>query len=257
MRYALYAIGLGLLTFVTLGLAYPVARHILMGYRINNASFGSENFRFKRSFAPLLTEWIFPWTLMVLAVAPVAFTLWIDGFESLTDTSGERPRFRFENIRYGLLVPVGAVGWVIANFWYRAKEVRHFANFTRFEALEIKSHLRGHQIFLPYLLYGVLIALTASAGFFLALTLAIGYSRNASADLSADAGYLLGFGIAIIVWLVLAALKPIVVQNWIFRGLCRTLTLHGSFSPDRLFQNQYAIPQRGEGLADALDVDAF
>jgi hypothetical protein len=55
----------------------------------------------------------------------------------------------------------------------------------------------------------------------------------------------------------LAALKPIVVQNWIFRSLCRSLTLQGSFSPDRLFQNQYAIPQRGEGLADALDVDAF
>jgi hypothetical protein len=198
----------------------------------------------------------------VLAVAPVAFTLWIDGFESLTDTSGERPRFRFENIRYGLLVPVGAVGWVIANFWYRAKEVRHFANFTRFEALEIKSHLRGHQIFLPYLLYGVLIVLMVGAAIFVPLMLLVGNSLSTSMGPSSSEeayylGHYLGFGVAIFVWLVLVALKPIVVQNWIFRGLCRTLTLHGSFSPDRLFQNQYAIPQRGEGLADALDVDAF
>ena len=38
---------------------------------------------------------------------------------------------------------------------------------------------------------------------------------------------------------------------------CKTLTIQGSFSPDRLFQSQLSIPQRGEGLADALDIDAF
>jgi uncharacterized membrane protein YjgN (DUF898 family) len=262
MRYALYAIGLGLLTFVTLGLAYPVARHLLMGYRIDNASFGSDAFRFKGNFAPLFTAWLVPWALMVLAVAPAAFTLWMDGFESLTDTSGERPRFRFENIRYGLVVPIAAAGAVVANFWYRAKEVRHFATFTRFEALEIKSHLRGHQLFLPYLVYGVLFVLMVGAAIFVPLMLLAGNSLSTSMGLSSseDAynfGRYLGFGFVIFVWLVLAALKPIVVQNWIFRSLCRSLTLQGSFSPDRLFQNQYAIPQRGEGLADALDVDAF
>jgi len=35
------------------------------------------------------------------------------------------------------------------------------------------------------------------------------------------------------------------------------MTIQGRFSPDTLFQNQLEIPRSGEGLADALDVDAF
>ena len=61
----------------------------------------------------------------------------------------------------------------------------------------------------------------------------------------------------LIVFVIAGTLKPIIVHNRLFRIFCETLTLQGSFSPDRLLQSQLNIPQRGEGLADALDVDAF
>ncbi len=260
MLYAVYAIGLGLLTLTTLGLAYPLMRRVLLGYRINRACFGSETFRFDGGVAPLVAAWLVPWLLMILAIAPVVYTLWMDGAGALTDMSAGTPRFRFEKIRHGALVPVGALGWMITGFWYRAKEFRHFANFTRFESLEFKSRLRGDQIFLPYLVYGVLIVLTIAGAFAGAMALIAGHTLakpGGMIHISPFVGMYFGFGIVIFGWLVLATFKPIIVQNWIVRSLCHTLTIQGTFSPDRLFQNQLEIPRRGEGLADALDVDAF
>ena len=258
MLYALYAIGLGLLTLVTLGLAYPVMRRVLMGYRINAIRFGSETVRMDGGFAPLMRAWLLPWLLMFLAVLPLAFTLWVDGPEVLTDQSGETQRFQFGKIRFGVLVPIGAAGWLIANFWYRAAELRHFAGGTRFEDLKFESRLGGHHLFLPYLLYGIVIVLTIAGALIAAVTLAAGYSLKATGPaVPSEMETYLGLAIIVVGTILLASFKPVIVQNWIFRNLCRTLTIQGSFSPDRLFQNQFAIPNRGEGLADALDVDAF
>lgn len=260
LLYALYAIGLSLLTLITLGLTYPLMRRALIGYRINRACFGSETFHFDGGLAPLVAAWLVPWLLMVLTVVPIIYTLWADGSGALTDMSSGTPRFRFERIRYVFLVPVGALGWVITSFWYRAKEVRYFAGFTRFEGLEFKSRLRGDQIFVPYLIYGLLLLLAIAGAFAGGIALIMGHFGTrpvGMAHVPPAVGMYLGFGIVIVAWLVLATLKPVIVQNWILRSLCRTMTIQGTFSPDRLFQNQLAIPRSGEGLADAFDVDAF
>jgi len=84
-----------------------------------------------------------------------------------------------------------------------------------------------------------------------------GTSAGQAGEIAGTIGGYAGVITLLVVLVIGGTLKPIIVHNRLFRAFCHTLTLQGSFSPDRLLQSQLNIPQRGEGLADALDVDAF
>jgi hypothetical protein len=101
-------------------------------------------------------------------------------------------------------------------------------------------------------LWGGVIAIIA--GIVTAAALSGGVQGNEAAQML---GSFAGVFAVLVVFVIAGTLKPIIVHNRLFRKFCETLTLQGSFSPDRLLQSQLNIPQRGEGLADALDVDAF
>ncbi len=261
MLYAVHGMIWSTITVLTLGLAYPVMRLKLQAYTTDRMSFGNRTFSFDGGIGPLIGAWLLPWLGLVIAATPFALLLMDIDFAALTtENAAKLPEMTGTRGAFGILIVVGLAIFVLTQFWYRAAEVRHFAASTEFDELRFDSSLSGFNVFWPYFFYGLLLillwagAIAIIASIVTAAAVSGGVQGNETAKmLGSFAG---GFAV-LVVFVIGGTLKPIIVHNRLFRAFCHTLTLQGSFSPDRLLQSQLNIPQRGEGLADALDVDAF
>jgi uncharacterized membrane protein YjgN (DUF898 family) len=260
--YAIRAMGWSAAVLVTVGLAYPLMRTDLMAYRINNARFGQQGFWFTGSAGPLFAYWMLPWiSLLVLAGSVIALVGLVgtanltEGFENMTTE---------DKAALGKTMPIwspvvyGAIGlFFIASFWYRAAEVRHFTGHTTFGNLAFESRLTGFKLLLPYLAYGFLLSLVI--GGVIALLAAGIYSFDGSVlDSENETTFtIFVFGAVIVLFGMGSLFKPLIVQNFLIRVFCNSLTIKGRIESDKLLQSQMKAPQRGEGLADALDIDGF
>jgi uncharacterized membrane protein YjgN (DUF898 family) len=258
--FALSAIGLGILTLLTLGLTYPLMARVLAGYRINRTCIGTETLRFSGGLGKLYAGWMVPWLLFVAYVASFLYAAWRIDLPALLEHDPESIRDLLSGLFNGGINSVTGslylalaliVAYLFASIWYSAFETRVWINNTRFDKLEFKSRLGTFHILVPYLAYLCILAtMTAATGF--------AAFRNLSPELQAGEYRLLIFyGALVAVWIIAGIIKPLIIHNWMIRNICKTTSIQGAFSPDRLFQNQLQIPRRGEGLADALDVDAF
>jgi uncharacterized membrane protein YjgN (DUF898 family) len=259
LLYATIAIGLGLVTLITLGLAYPVMRRVLIGYRINRACFGAERLQFSGGTAKLVGAWLVPWLLGIGLLGAVTYLV-------ATTANAPSQRELDPNLVAGVfpyvwrlygefLLPV-AIALPFAFIWYRAVEMRQWMHGTTFDQLAFASRLNLFHILLPYALYLVVLVIVIGAAL-VGVGLVIKLTGGPALDLPIGTPALMGIGALVTMWLIAGLLHPVLLQNWLLGNICRTLTIQGRFSPDRLFQNQQAIPRTGEGLADALDVDAF
>jgi len=258
--YALLAMMWSAITLLTLGLAYPLMRRSLQGYKINNALFGSESFHFEGGAGPLYLAWILPWTGLALVFAPIVLAGIAQAGAGPIDWSQipENPRLLLGYLTHWQLVPAGIFLFLVSQFWYRAAEMRYFASRTVFDELRFVSTLKGLELCLVYLLYLTLLAAILAGAWAISSGLVAGAMSDKFGGL--DAGTVRGVLLAITLipaMLLIGALQPIVVQHLLIGLFCRRLTISGTFSPERLLQNQLDIPRRGEGLADALDIDAF
>lgn len=261
MLYAVHGMFWSTITVLTLGLAYPAMRLKLQAYKTDRMTFGNRTFSFDGGIAPLFGAWLLPWLGIVIAATPFALLMMDIDFSALTSgTSANLPDMTGTRGAYGILMVAGIAVFLLTQFWYRAAEVRHFAASTEFDELRFDSSLSGFNVFWPYFFYGLLLILlwggviAAMAGIVTAAAMSGGVQGNETAQVL---GSFAGVFAVLVVLVIAGTLKPIIVHNRVFRAFCHTLTLQGSFSPDRLLQSQLEIPQRGEGLADALDVDAF
>lgn len=260
LLYAAIAIGLGLVTLMTLGLVYPVMRRILIGYRINRACFGAQRLEFSGGLAKLFGAWLLPWLLGIAlfgGIAYIAGTAMVDAGGQNADPERIAEASRPLWSRYGMFLLPLAIAFPFAFIWYRAVELRQWINGTGFDQLAIASHLNLFHILLPYAVYLLLLAAVVVATLFGLAGVLIATMSGGAHALPDGAPAILGVGALVAIWLIASLLHPTVLQNWLLRNICRTLTIQGRFSPDTLFQNQQAIPRSGEGLADALDIDAF
>lgn len=261
MLYAVHGMFWSTITVLTLGLAYPAMRLKLQAYKTDRMTFGNRTFSFDGGIAPLFGAWLLPWLGIVIAATPFALLMMDIDFSALTSgNSANLPDMTGTRGAYGILMVAGIAVFLLTQFWYRAAEVRHFAASTEFDELRFDSSLSGFNVFWPYFFYGLLLILlwggviAAMAGIVTAAAMSGGVQGNETAQVL---GSFAGVFAVLVVLVIAGTLKPIIVHNRVFRAFCHTLTLQGSFSPDRLLQSQLEIPQRGEGLADALDVDAF
>lgn len=261
MLYAVHGMLWSTITVLTLGLAYPVMRLKLQAYKTDRMSFGNRTFSFDGGIGPLLGAWLLPWLGLVVAATPFGLLMMDIDFNALiSGNSPKLPDMTGTRGAFGILMVAGIAVFLLTQFWYRAAEVRHFAASTEFDELRFDSSLSGFNVFWPYFFYGLLLMLlwggviAIIASVVAAAALSGGVQGNEAAQAF---GSFAGVFAVLIVFVIAGTLKPIIVHNRLFRIFCETLTLQGSFSPDRLLQSQLNIPQRGEGLADALDVDAF
>ena len=258
LLYAAQAFGWSIIVVATAGLAYPLMRVNLVRYKIDNACFGDETFAFDGGFMRLFMAWLIPWLGILAVIVPFVLLTVMAGEMNVAGGSSKWPT-EFAAAYKGLApyMGFGAIIFILGIFWYRAAEVRFFADHTQFDDLRFGSELRGLLILWPYVLYGVATALPFIAVLAVAAGLGAVDILGGVPNAEQIAGIIVGVGIVLAILVIGSILQPLIVQNLLIRAFCKKLTIQGSFSPDRLFQNQLAIPQRGEGLADALDIDAF
>lgn len=260
--YAVRAMGWSIAVLLTAGLIYPLMRANLMRYKINNARFGQEGFSFEGGAGPLFRYWMLPW-LSVLAIAGAYIALAsMVGIDNLVD--GAKKLSNEESVAVGeaILTWLPAVGaavvvYFLSSFWYRAAEVRHFTGHTTFGELAFESRLKGLRLLLPYLAYGLLLSLVIGgvAGLFAASIHFFDWSGIDPNDETLVT--YISIGIVIVVLGIGSLFKPLIVQHVLIRIFCNTLTIKGKIESDKLLQSQMQAPSRGEGLADAFDIDGF
>ena len=168
--------GWSLVVLVTAGLAYPLMRLNLMRYKINNAGFGDETFRFEGGAARLFVAWLLPWLGIAAVILPaIFFAIVANEYAISSQTKTVPPELM---ATYKSLIPfagAGVVVFLLGQFWYRAAEVRHFSGHTQFDELRFGSSLRGIQIFLPYIMYWTALVLVIAALFAVAAGLGFGF----------------------------------------------------------------------------------
>lgn len=268
LLYAVSAVGLLFATLATAGLAYPVMRRLLMGYRIRHACFGTECFQFKGGFLRLFAAWLLPWAVLAAIVGILSYMTWAQGLFQVLEEIRPEPggqvvlspssleeinQFRKPALYIGGLFLVLPFLWI----WYRTFEARQWINNTRFGELAFASRLNTLHVLIPNLIFWIALFLMVIL-FSVGITFAsVDHIRTSSPNPAGGYQPFIGLAIGAVILLIIGLLKPIIVQHWLVRNFCKSLSIQGTFSPDRLFQNQLEIPRRGEGLADALDVDAF
>lgn len=141
--------------------------------------------------------------------------------------------------------------------WYKAAELRYFAQRTTFENLRMELPVTGGQLFGIYALYmlavsGVMLVITLIGAFVLGFT-----PDQISASLGQQGLMLAPILMFLFFYLLLSVLGTIMITHRLAALLCSRLTMIGEQDFDAIAQSSRSVPGRGEGLADALDVGGF
>lgn len=260
-RYAWRAFGYLMLTFLTLGLAYPLFRVKTQSYLMNHTRIGSQTFAFDGSAGPLFKKWLLVWGVFFGAAV-----LFLVARGSSDQGYGAAP--------FSLLDLLSATGSVailallagpLLYAWYRAREFRYFAEVTRFGPLRFASAIKARRVVLVYALYYGVLAVAAGILFFVLSGFIAGFQDELMALLEGTHAQqvqqmqVIAAVLALVALLfaatLVSALQPVFVTHPLARHMIATLTLKGQYDMDELLQGAKTAAERGEGLADALDVD--
>ena len=232
-----------LLTIVTLGVMYPKMQVALQKYRTENSVFGDVNLEFDAPFAPLMKSWLFSLVCLLILYGVMGYFSY-EFFEAIEAKPSQAEMF---HLVVGVLIALTVIGILagVAMVWYSAVVIRHFVSATKFGNLSATSTMTVGQllkVYIPaYLVYGGLVVLFA-------LTTAMTSGGSDAAT------FLI---LPIIALAIFGTLIPIIIINRFIAAFCANMTITGAFSAARLLQNQQDKPGYGEGLAEALEVDAL
>jgi uncharacterized membrane protein YjgN (DUF898 family) len=232
-----------LLTIVTLGVMYPKMQVALQKYRTENSVFGDVNLEFEAPFAPLMKSWLFSLVCLLILYGVMGYFSY-EFFEAIETKPSQAEMFQ---LVVGVLIALTVIGILagVAMVWYSAVVIRHFVSATKFENLSATSIMTVGQllkVYIPaYLVYSGLVVLFA-------LTTALKSSGGDAAT------FLI---LPIIALAIFGTLIPVIIINRFIAAFCANMTITGAFSAARLLQNQQDKPGYGEGLAEALEVDAL
>lgn len=144
MTYSLLFFGSLLAKSMSLGWATPVMNTVLQEQMTNDMRFGDAAFKFKGRAGPLYPTYTLCWLLSLIAIvfAVVAVTGYLsqnyaDGIPDWADDGFFAPWAYMSMVIGGVLLFVLLTLLVIPMLWsvYIAKELRTFANYTRFDGV--------------------------------------------------------------------------------------------------------------------------
>lgn len=223
LAYGLQAFGWAIVTGLTFGLALPVMRTRLQAFRMENTWFGDLSFTFGARAGALFKRWLAAWILMIPTLG-------------------------------------------LSYIWYRVVEFRYFASCTNFGGLMFESDLRTGRVMWIGLRYFLALFLVLGLFGLLLVPLApelAGMLEAAQQGEEAAAGALSGRIVVVLIALlvgagmVVGALQAALVLHPLLGAVCASLTIVGDEDFAAIRQSRRAVPGRGEGLADALDVGSF
>ncbi len=265
LAYAVRAFGYLLLSILTLGLAHPLYRTRTQRFLVENTHFGTQPFRFDGSAGALFRMWFPAWLLTFVAGA-IAFlgTMFVAGFiEGVSGGSAAAAPDRAAHVPSLILAFfIAAFAALLVQVWYRTREFRYFTSVTRFGPVRFASELKARSIVkiygLYYLLLIVLFLIVAAVLQSLFFDLGRGPVGSSPAEILAWIGPgMLAAGVfaLLVVATLLGTLQPVLIGHPLVARVIGTLRTNGYYDMEELLQGVRAAEGRGEGLADAFDVD--
>ncbi len=218
VKYALMWLGHLILLGFSLGLTVPLRNTVLQRFRLNNTWLGDRKFEFDGRARDLFGRWFLAWLFFI---------------------------------------PTLGLTYV----WYRAAELRYFARRTSFENLRLDLAVTGGQIFGIYawFLLAVIAAIVVAGGVvgaFLGLTAEAFQATLESGAFMSLAGPTV-IVMFLVLYMVIGIIGTIMITHRLANLLCARLVFTGEQDFKAIAQSSRAVPARGEGLADALDVGGF
>lgn len=269
--YALKAMGLFILAGLSLGIFWPWASVALQRYKINNTWLGDRQLSFHGRGVVLLKYWL---VVLLLSIAGVVLVSIFAGISmGAGNTNGDPMNWAGANVMV-VAAYASFLGAAVAWVWYKVREFRYFVESTHLGTTRFSSSLSTLRVALIYLLFTLVaglvigaIVVAMSAGLGAAIIEAMQSAQGQTPDeVYADFGARLGenplllMGIIaalVVVSVVWSVLRAAFLMHLMLKAVTRSLMVWGGQEIAELAQSRQAMPGRGEGLADALDVGDF
>jgi uncharacterized membrane protein YjgN (DUF898 family) len=218
VKYAFLWLGHMILLGATAGLTVPLKNTTLQRFRMNNTWLGDRKFEFDGRAKDLFGRWLLAWLFFI---------------------------------------PTLGLTYV----WYKAAELRYFARRTSFENLRLELPVTGGQIFGIYAWFvlAVSAAIVVAGGIvggFLGITAEAFQATLKSGEFMSLAGPTL-IAMFLVLYMAIGVIGTVMLTHRLANLLCTRLVFTGEQDFEAIVQSSRAVPARGEGLADALDVGGF
>ncbi len=155
MTYSLTFFGSLLAKAMSLGWATPVMNTVLQEQIISDMRFGDAAFKFRGRAGPLYPTYALCWFLTLIAIVAVPIVLSASGlfdsfgklFEANANGSSSDINFFWTTL---LLIALAFLAYMLVfpMLWaiYQAKELRTFANYTRFDGVPFKLNVKATEV---------------------------------------------------------------------------------------------------------------
>ena len=249
LAYARISFGYGLLTAVTLGLAYPWARAATLGYFARHAYFGTAGIALTPDARWLFRRWVVVIASLIGALGLFS-ALNLENFEAISHYVEYET---FDSVPYVvksmvylplILLPVSFLLWIR----YRVVEYRHMIG-----CLSIATSFARRCLGVIFVL--VMFAIGVLLGAF-ALSMMIGSGKTGLTD-GGTTAVLAIFVPVIVLVLFTGMLRTLFLDIPLLAHACETLDILNAEALDDVVQSSAAVPGYGEGTAEALDVGGF
>ena len=252
---------------LTLGWIAPWRAAKLQAMMTNDMRFGTMPFAFTGTSGPLYKPFTVLWVLTLGVMAAAGAAIFSAIPTELFSLDPESDTFkppspeqitRIVAIVYGTLFLV-SIAYMILSAWYRAAMIRHFARHTRLDRMNFTSTVTPAGFIwiaisnLLILLLGAIVVTAITAG--IAVALYTGLGNPADSPL-AEQGARLGGVIGLIFLFSLGMLMP-VAQARATGYLVRNMKMEGEVDTAAIAAAADQDIKRGEGLAQAFDIDAI
>lgn len=254
--YALKSFGWGLLTVVTLGLAYPFMRASLERYKMTNTWYGDQQGGFSATGGRLFKRGVALWLIAILVIAaPIAIAAVSGAMSDVEDPGADISFIHF--------VPVLGIPLIFLFVpLYLAIEFRWWAEGCSVGPARAQCDLTLFAFFKVYLgyvgvvlLFGVALGVVGGGGFVLLQGTGVLEAEEAG---PAQIGVMVAVAILyFMVALAFAALWQLFVIRPVWRKSFESVTISGL---PALVAAQSLAPEAnafGEGIADAIDFGGF
>ncbi len=269
--YALRSMGLFILTGLTLGIFWPWASVALQRYKINNTWLGDRQLSFQGRGLALFKYWL---VVLVLGIAGIIlFSIFAGISMAAGNTEGDPMNWPGANVMV-VATYVAFFGAAIAWVWYKVREFRYFVESTHLGTTRFSSSLSTIRVAVIYLIFGLVtglvigaIIVAVGAGVAGTIIEAMQSAQGQTPDeVYADLGARLGehplvflaiIAALVVISVTLSVLRAALLMHPMLKAVTRSLIVWGGQEIAELAQSRQAMPGRGEGLADALDVGDF
>jgi len=260
-------LGYGLLTLVTLGLAWPWMHVALARYKLNNTTFGNRTLHIDEAKgSSLFWRWL---VVMVLFIAPLMLAVVPNVAALAHPVYVPQPK---GPPTLALPHPVGlAAGFFLAFLlgflavvWYRIEAFRYLASHIRLDTMQLHSAAKGMtgvgRILLFFLgLIGIVIGLSIVIGILSAVAFPLVREMTAGKSVSMVTMGLLIFAVLVPVYIVILWLMQLVAYCWlwipIIKHLATTLDIENFAAVNEIAQSSQPRPKLG--IADSFELGAF